>query len=237
MVKLVNGLGTEKALPITLSFPDIPLNINTPTQQLYGRPGSVRTGVSTVQSRQIAIDGSLYDADPAQIRQKADELLTFLAVPPIEVYRRSTEDRCLIARLSGVTQRWMDDDAELQLRIALSVLDPFWHGPQTTAEVTGTQTIEVGGSAPAFPVIKTAGAETAVTISNTTTGQSIVVTGLSSAGVIEVDCANYTCTVGGAGRLDLIDESWFASGFELRPGDNEITTTAAIELVYRPRWY
>ena len=55
--------------------------------------------------------------------------------------------------------------------------------------------------------------------------------------MIEVDCANYTCTVDGTSRLDLIDESWFVDGFHLAPGENEITTTKPIELVYRPRWY
>jgi phage-related protein len=237
MVKLVNALGAEKVLPPTIALKRVPLDIAVPSQTLPGRSGEVKTGRSTLAARRFSLEGRIYDPDRAQIEQEFDSLATFLMRVPLQVYRRSEHDRFLFAYPTGAPQDWIDHGAELALSVPLVALDPYWYGPQTTAEVSGTQTIEVGGSAPTLPVIKTAGAETAVTVSNATTGQSIVVTGLSVAGVIEVDCANFTVTVGGAGALDHVNESWFASGFELRPGENEITTTKPIELVYRPRWY
>ena len=237
MVKLVNALGAEKVLPPTIMLKRVPLDIVVPSQALVGAPGEIRTGRSTLAARRFSLEGRIYYPDRAQIEQEFDSLATFLMRVPLQVYRRSEHDRFLFAYPTGAPQDWIDHGAELALSVPMVALDPYWRGPEATAEVTGTQTIEVEGSAPTLPVIKTAGAETAVTISNAATGQSIVVTGLSSAGIIEIDCANYTCTVGGAGRLDLIDDDWFASGFELRPGENEITTTKPIELVYRPRWY
>ena len=237
MIKLINRQGAQMILPATIIFKRVPLAIDVPSQPLYGRDGAVKTGKSTIQPRQFSLEGRIYYPDRARIRQELDELLPFLMQAPIEVYRHHEDTRCLTAYPLGAPQDWIDEGAELELQVPMIALDPYWYGPEVTVTVTGTQAIEVGGSAPTFPVVRTEGAEAAVTVTNTTTGQSIVITGLSVAGVIEIDCANFTVTVGGAGALDHVNESWFASGFELRPGENEITTTKPIELVYRPQWY
>ncbi len=237
MIKLVNRLGAQKVLPATIIFKRVPLAINVPSQSLYGWDGAVKTGKSTIQPRQFSLEGRIYYPDKARIRQELDELLPFLMQAPIEVYRHHEDTRCLTAYPLGAPQDWIDEGAELELQVPMIALDPYWYGPEVTVTVTGTQTIEVEGSAPAFPVIRTVGSVSGLAVTNATTGQSIVVTGLSVAGVIEIDCANFTVTVGGAGALDHVNEGWFASGFELVPGANEITTTAPIEIVYRPRWY
>jgi len=43
--------------------------------------------------------------------------------------------------------------------------------------------------------------------------------------------------VDGDNRLDLITEDWLLTGFDLLPGQNQITTNTPVTLVYRPRWY
>lgn len=237
MVKLVNALGAEKVLPPTIALKRVPLDIAVPSQTLLGRSGEVKTGRSTLAARRFSLEGRIYHPDREQIEQEFDSLMAFLMCAPLQVYRRSEHDRFLVVHPQGAPQDWIDHGAELALNVPLVALDPYWYGPEVTVIVTGTQTVEVEGSASAFPVIRTVGSVSGLAVTNTTTGQSIVVTGPSSAGVIEIDCANYTCTVDGTSRLDLIDESWFVDGFELRPGENEITTTKPIELVYRPRWY
>lgn len=237
MVKLVNALGTEKILPPTIMLKRVPLDIVVPSQSLVGRAGEVKTGTSTLAARRFSLEGRIYDPNRTQIEQEFDSLMAFLMCAPLQVYRRSEHDRFLVVHPQGAPQDWIDHGAELALSVPLVALDPYWYGPEVTVTVTGTQAIEVGGSAPTFPVVRTEGPEAAVTVTNTTTGQSIVITGLSVVGVIEIDCANFTVTVGGAGALDHVNEGWFASGFELRPGENEIMTTKPIELVYRPRWY
>jgi len=237
MILMTNRLGSEKLLPVTMSLTSVPFSLSVPTQTLSGGHGAVRTGRETIQQRQITISGVIYDPDKDKTRQELDSLLPFLMEPPIEVYRRHTDDRCLIARLLSVPQQWVDADAELHLSITLLALDPYWHGPETTEGITGTQDIEIEGTAPTLPVIRTSGSVSALTVTNSTTGQTVTVTGLSSAGVIEIDCANFTCTVDGENRLDLVDDDWFVDGFELWPGVNEVITTAPIEVIYRPRWY
>jgi phage-related protein len=237
MIRVVNRLGAEKLLPITMSMPDVPFALSIPTQTLPGGHGAIRTGRETIQQRQITISGVIYHHDKEAIRQELDSLLPFLLEPPLQVYRQHTDSRFLWARLLSAPQQWIGGDAELHLSITLLALDPYWYGPEVTVTVTGTQTIEVEGSASAFPVIRTVGSVSGLAVTNATTGQTVTVTGLSEPGVIEIDCANYTCTVDGTSRLDLVGDDWVASGFELVPGDNEITTTEPVELIYRPRWY
>lgn len=237
MVKLVNALGAEKILPPTIALKRVPLDIVVPSQSLVGRAGEVKTGRSTLAARRFSLEGRIYDPNRTQIEQEFDSLMAFLMCAPLQVYRRSEHDRFLVVHPQGAPQDWIDHGAELALSVPLVALDPYWYGPEVTVTVTGTQTVTVEGSASAFPVIRTVGSVSGLAVTNATTGQSIVVTGLSVAGVIEVDCANFTVTVGGAGALDHVNESWFASGFELRPGENEITTTTPVKVVYRPRWY
>jgi len=235
MIRLTNALGAEKVLPLTMSFRRVPLDIEVPSQSLYGRDGDVRTGKTTLRPRQFVLEGSIYYPDKGRIEQEFDALLSFLMKAPIEVYRHHTHDRFLRAYAVGAPQDWLAGGTELQLRVPMIALDPYWYGQEVTAQVSGTQLMHVDGTAPAYPVITTAGSVSGLTVSNAHTGQAITITGAD--GVVKVACDEYTVTVDGEPRLDLVDESWLVSGFELQPGENEITTTVPIAMAYRPRWY
>lgn len=233
MIKLVNRLGTDKELPLTMALTDVPLDRTVPTAALTGAHGSVRVGPATLQARQITLEGSLYYSD-GTMQAKLDALLAFLMESPLEVYRHTTDTRCLIAHLAGAPQRWIDE-TEVGLSIALIAPDPHWYGAEVTVGVTGTQSITVAGSAPTYPIITTVGSAAGLTVSNAATSHSIIVSGVT--GVISIDTNRYTCTVGGVPRLDVVNEAWLTGGFELVPGTNAITTNAPISVKYRPRWY
>ena len=235
MIKLTNALGAEKILPLTMSFKRVPLEIDVPSQPLYGLDGEVRTGKSTLRARQFALEGRIYYPDKERIRQEFDSILSFLMKPPIEVYRQHHHDRFLRAYPLGAPQDWIDLGAELDLRIPMIAHDPYWYGPEVEVTVSGTQTITVDGTAPTYPLITTAGSVATLVVSNLQTNKEFTVTGAS--GVFEVDNAEHTVTVGGANRLDLITDDWVLRGWELLPGRNQITTNTPITLVYRPRWY
>jgi phage-related protein len=237
MVRLTNALGAEKVLPLTMSFRRVPLDIEVPSQPLYGLDGDVVTGKPTLRPRQFTLEGGIYHSNKEHIRQELDSILSFLMHPPVEVYRQHYHDRFLKAYPMGGLQDWLDAGAELQLRIPMVALDPYWYGQEVTATVSGTQTIEVAGTAPTYPVIKTTGSASSLTVTNTLTGKVFTVTGAS--GVIEVSCdpRDMTVRIGGANRLDCIDEDWLIGGWALLPGENQITTNTPITLTYRPRWY
>lgn len=235
MIKLTNVLGAEKILPLTMSFKRVPLDMDVPSQPLFGLDGDVVTGKTTLRPRQFVLEGSIYYPDKGRIEQELDALLSFLMHPPIEVYRHHRHDRFLRAYPSGAPQDWIDLGIELGLRIPMIALDPYWYGQEVTVQVDGTQTITVDGTAPSYPLITTAGSVSNLTVSNLQTGKEFAVAGAT--GVIEVDNAQHLVIVDGDNRLDLINEAWFLTGFDLLPGQNQITTNTSITLVYRPRWY
>lgn len=234
MIRLVNRYGAEKILPRTISIPQIPLDINVPSQSLYGLPGAVKTGKSTLGPRQFTMQGTIIHRDKADTRQELDLLLSFLMQPPIEVYRHHEDNRHLRAHPVGGPQEWLTGDAEVRLRVPMVALDPFWYGLQATVEVSGTQTIEVDGNAPVAPFVRTLASAEGLTLTNATTGDELTVTGT---GIIEVDNANFTCRIDDNNVLDAASSDWLITGFNLLPGANVITASAPIELTFRPRWY
>jgi len=238
MVRLVNRQGAEKLLPETMHLKQIPLDLNVPTQTLHGLSGAIKTGKTTMRPRQLTIEGRIYHpGDKERIRQDLDDLLQFLSHTPIEVYRQEPHDRFLLAHPQGAMQDWIDLGAELALRIPMIALDPYWYGPEVEVTVSGTQTITVEGNAPTMPLITTTSSVSSLTVSNLLTGKGFAVSGAT--GVIEVDNdeRNPSVVVGGVSRLDLISEPWLLNGFELLPGQNQITTNTPITVTYRPRWY
>ncbi len=237
MVRLTNSLGAEKVLPLTMSFKRVPLEISVPGQPLYGLDGDVVTGRPTLRPRQFVLEGGIYHRDKTQIRRELDSILSFLMHPPIEVYRYHTHDRFLRAYPLGAPQDWLDGGAELQLRIPMVALDPYWYGQEVEVVVSDAQVIEVDGTAPTYPLITTAGSVSNLTVSNLLTGKEFAVSGAT--GVIEVDCdeRNLSVTVGGVNRIDLIDDDWVLHSWALVPGENQITTNTPITVTYRPRWY
>ena len=235
MIKLTNALGAEKILPLTMSFRRVPLEIDVPSQPLFGLDGDVVTGKPTLRPRQFTLEGGIYHPNKEHIRQELDSILSFLMHPPIEVYRHHTHDRFLRAHALGAPQDWIDLGAELSLRIPMVAPDPYWYGQEVEVIVTGTQTITVDGTAPTYPLILTTGHVSNLTVYNALTGKGIVVNGAT--GIVEVDNAQFTVSVSDINRLDLVNESWLLYGWELLPGDNAITTNTPITLAYRPRWY
>ena len=238
MINLYNALGAEKLLPETIILKNIPFAIALPMQQLHGMDGAVVTDKAAIQPRQISLEGRIYyPGDKGRIEQELDSLLAFLMHPPIEVYREHYQDRHLIAYPLGAPQDWIDRGAELALQIPMVAPDPYFYGQEVMVEVSDTQVIDVSGTAPTWPVITTADSVVNLHVANGLTGKEFTVS--SAGGVVEVDCfpLNLSVKVDGENALDLIDDTWKLCSWELLPGNNQITTSAPIALVYRPRWY
>jgi len=53
---------------------------------------------------------------------------------------------------------------------------------------------------------------------------------------VVVDCKEFTAKVGATNVADYMTDAFISGGFELIPGDNVLTGTAA-SVKYRPRWY
>ncbi|HHY71608.1 MAG TPA: hypothetical protein GX519_08215 [Thermoanaerobacterales bacterium] len=235
MIKLINAKGATRILPETMIFKNVPLDFKVPMQSLVGMDGAVKTGKTTLSSRQFVISGRIYyPGDKDRIVQELDGLLLFLRYAPIRVYRDKSHDRFLFAYPLGAQQDWIDKGIELALNIPMLALDPYWYGAEILEEVSGTKTIEVDGNALVAPYVKTKSSVSSLTLINNTTGDEIAVTG---SGIIEVDNEEFTCFINGNNRLDAVNSEWLLTGFNLQPGSNSITTNVPVELTYRPRWY
>lgn len=238
MVKLINALGAEIALPLTISFQKIPLEIFTSVYTFAGTNGGIKTGVATMPPRRFTLNGSIYMKNKKQLISYLDDLFEFLTKTPIDVYRDKSNERYLKAYTVGIPHEWLNRGREInKISIQFIALDPFWQGAKINETVIGTQTIDVAGTASTSPIITTTGSVEGLTVSNLQTGQTIEISGTT--GVIKVvnDENDPQVIVGGESRLDLINDAWLLKPFKLVPGQNEITTSTEITLAYRPRWY
>lgn len=232
MIKLVNVLNAEFTLPPTITLKRIPLEFKVPWQPLIGKFGGVKTGKTTVASRQFVLEGRHYClGDKKQLKDWFDALASFLVRPPIVVYK---DDRFLVTEALGASQEWIDKGVELGLSIPMLALNPYWQGEIVTKTIDGTQSVVVDGNTLTVPLITTADSVSSLQVSNSTTNQQISISGI--AGQIAVESAGLTLTVDGINRIDCANDEWLIRGFELLPGNNMITTNEKINLVYRPRW-
>lgn len=248
MVKLTNAIGAEKILPVTMSFKRVPLDIDIPSQPLFGLDGDVVIGKATLRPRQFALEGVIYYPDREQISREFDSLLHFLAKAPITVYRQQQDNRFLRARPLGAPQDWIDKGAELGLQVPMIAHDPYWYGIKQVDNRAVTSSgqawsLEVDGTTETPPILKISFASNCShpVISNGL--YSIELLGDFSPGdTVEVFNDTYTITKNGVNALHLACNEWLLRGFMLHPDTNEIKFTAAgtvsvvVEITWRPRW-
>ena len=237
-IRMINSLGEEKTLPLGLSMPSIDLGIDIPTMPLHAYDGSVVTGSPQVQPRQLEIAGSIYDPNKSVIRSTWDDLVRFLLQGPLKIYK--WEDRYIQAYCQGSHLNWLDDGAELEVRIPLLAPDPYWYGELESHAFSGTQTIINKGNVPVYP--KCRGTSIVpIDLQNTTNGNILTI---GRIGAKRVDCAEYTATL----QLgqdpnntinilnDVTSPNWFLDSWRLEPGANTIVSQNTIVIEFNPRY-
>lgn len=237
MVKLVNAVGQSKILRETLILRDVPLDFHTPYTPLTGLDGGARVGKTTVLPRNFEIKGRIYHAnDKTQNQTYLDELLLFLTKAPLKVYRLEEQQRYLMAYPQGAPQSWISLGQELEVTLPMLALDPYWYGNQVTETFSVSKTITIPGTAATYPVIVTTEKVASLKVTNNANGDEAEIVGGTS-GILTIDSYNMTALCNGTECLTRTKEKWRLNRFALMPGENTITTTQAIQLVYAPRWY
>ncbi len=237
MVKLINALGVEKTLPLTISFTNVPIEVSTPIHAFTNADGGVKVGRATIPPRRFSLDGSIYKAGDSTLEEYFSDLVGFLLSTPIDVYRLHDSDKFLRAHTLGAPHEWANLGKEIsKVSIQMVALDPYWYGAEKTESLTvGEKTITVEGSVLNYPLIVTA-STTDFKVEHKDTGQVVeVVNGTS--GVYQIDNVNHIATVGEVNALGIINNDWRLKGFYLFPGKNKINVTGAtVDIIYRPRW-
>ena len=243
MIKLVNALGATKILPPSMSWRLNRFEVSRPNVRLYG-DGAVPVGKNTIEPRQLTLSGSIFYPSKLQIAEEVDSIVSFLQHPPIQCYRKETDERYLICYPTAIPQEVLDGGAEIALDIHMTAFDPYWYGVETVMSASGLGPLVLdcanSGNAPTLPIIRgTVGGD--ILITNTNNGNKIELLGLIAGDSIYIDCANMYIAINGEPALLWANNEWLLYSLSLLPGNNKITVegpgTKTIEITYRPRWY
>lgn len=113
--------------------------------------------------------------------------------------------------------------------------DPFVYGEEHTVTLkSGNNVIDIKGSKPAMPVLELTASSTTVTIRNTTTGEQVRMTGVSSGSKIVVDMENYKATMNG--NFKAVDPT-VSDFWPVGPGEVTINLSGATgTMTYKERY-
>jgi phage-related protein len=184
------------------------------------------------KSRLVTIRGSITAADPDTLQATSDAMRAAIAPGNPGQLWLGRDDRYANAQV----ETWSDDTEDgmyfgvvVNISIGFRLADPFWYAASATTDALATAggTVTTGANAPASPAwsvtIGTGGTGT-VTLTNSTTGETAMLSGTFTAGdVIVIDRSAYTVTLNGASAFGLL------SGRipSLAAGANTITASAS----------
>ena len=245
MIKLINGASEEMTLPWTLMVQDASFQKSVPYSLRTGMDGGVRTGYETMRPREITIKGELAEGiddgytpvvidDRRETIAHRDALMAFLLHSPISIYRNSQDERFIYGYLQSDSVEWIWLGQQLRMSLTFVCPDPFWYGDEVTTSAPGT--ITVLGSAPSLPVVTFSGLGTVASLVNVSTSQTLSLSNDIAMGNVVVDCKEFTAKSGTTNVANYMTDTFVSGGFELIPGDNVLTGTAA-SVKYRPRWF
>ena len=218
-----------------------------PLIDLAGRDGAVVSRRSQLEPRRGALQGTLRAATWTDAQALLNALLAAMQDAPLQLRLGSATGRFITVWPENVDDTATTRPAWLTVNVPLVAPDPYFYAHAETWDSLGaaSQSVWNAGDAIVEPLIRIVGgtgSASAITIGNTTTGQSVTFSGTVSAGqVLLIDPVRRTATRAGVGVLTLMNQPFRVSGFRLNPGANTITRsfTGAVtgfHLVYRARW-
>lgn len=213
---------------------------DTPGMNRAYTAGGLRGGTT------IQIKGQIIGTSTTNVRDRID---TFIAAhaPGIGKKFYPHSDRYYNAEVVGFSG--LKFDGQIRFLVPFSVeffaADPYAYADSATAtsSLASGGTVTNGGHAPTFPTITVAvssiGTNGTVTIGNTTTGQSLVLTP-DATGTFTIDCAAQTVSRSSAYRPATHSGDWL----RLNAGANTITVTlggsatiSSMSFSHRNAWY
>lgn len=208
--------------------------------------GSV-TQAGRRKSRLVTVRGSITAADPDSLQEAFDAMRSACAPGTPGQLWLGRDDRYANAQV----ETWSDDTEDgmyfgvvVNVSIGFRMADPFWYGASamtTTLDVTGG-TVTAGANAPASPAWSMtigSGGTGAVTLSNTTTGETATLSGTFAPGdAIAIDRQAYTVTLNGVAAFGLLGGRIpsLAAGANTIAASATVVTLSALSCAYTARW-
>ena len=205
--------------------------------RIPGRPGFLHRSTE-IGEKKIIVNVRIIETDRAAVMSKAHTIAGMLHTEvPAKLYTRGDTlyDLAVLDGDVDIEQLFSTGHCELEfvnhsgLQYGADVSNGIVNGTPITVQGTyktrGVFVITLSASA------------TGLTLTNTTTGQSVKLTGnYVSGNIITIDCENESIKLGANLVMSHIDNS-ITRFFDLVPGSNTLTTTAGtVSLTYTPRY-
>lgn len=205
--------------------------------RIPGRPGFLHRSTE-IGEKKIIVNVRIIETDRATVMSKAHTIAGMLHTEvPAKLYTRGDTlyDLAVLDGDVDIEQLFSTGHCELEF-INYSGLQ---YGADVSNGVVNGTPITVQGThkTRGVFVITLSASATGLTLTNTTTGQSVKLTGnYVSGNVITIDCEDESVWLGSNLVMSHIDNS-ITRFFDLIPGSNSLTSTAgAVVLTYTPRY-
>ena len=246
-VHLTRASGLAYVPPVSLAVRGFVRPRAIPLLSLTGRDGAVVPGRVTLEPRRGTLEGTLRAATFAGAETLRDELLAALNDAPLQLRLGGAGTRFVTVWPESIEDTLTEWPSWPRFSIPLVAPDPYWyaHTETLTDLPAASQVVTNAGNAIVEPVIRVVGGTggaSAISVSNTTTGQTVTFSGTVASGqVLLINGSRRTVTRAGVGVLTLMNQAFRTGGLRLAPGANTITRAftgeiTTFRLEYRARW-
>lgn len=119
--------------------------------------------------------------------------------------------------------------------VQLAIVSPFNEIFSQAVHSSGSPT-ENQGDEDAYPILTVTNAPASLTVTNSTTGKKVVMTGVTAGSTVVIDVRNHTATMNGAdatGKINFVTSTWPT----VKMGSNNWTTTGgSLNVKWRDAW-
>lgn len=240
-MKITNAVGVTKVLPPSIFWKEVPLSIDVPITKHHD--GGVRSGKRRVNTRRFEIRGELLST-VTNLDSELDDLYSFLTRSPLKCYQRNDSTRYMKAELISAPRTYINPNDAAEIVITVEALEPYYLADTQASRPSDSAanfTIDVAGSAPAWPIVTLSGGSNPRLI-NLTNNSDLQYLGGNSGNSVILDAYVRTATRAGINVLDSMNRDTipnFFNGFYLDPGLNEFSLQGggAVTMTWYPRWW
>lgn len=244
-VKFVTARGQTIIMNPSFRVEGVPIERDAPSVELSYHDGAVsEPKAARLRPRQLTVSGHFYGDSVAECRLQRQRIIQGLMQGPVQIYEDALDEQFLIATFIRETHGYVPQTGRTMAKVSLQFRadSPCYLSAQQSRRLSSSGAINNPGFAPSTPIITIYGAVTNPSITNVTTGQTLVITDSITLGTsVVVDCKRYTATKDEIGMIGALNNDFLIDGFRLDPGPNIITVTGSgtkdVLITWTPRYY
>lgn len=230
---IITEAGQTVLLPESVALDDAELSVSMPASTIPGKHGRRRyKGLQRVEPRPLRASGILMGWTREEAEELAETYRSLLIGKEFQLKRYAEADRFIVVECTRIFTDYLRGRyrAEAQLlEFQFEASDPFWYGPELTANKTsaGRWNVTNAGTWQASPklTLTFAGTLEQVVLRNHTTDQEVAIGNVASGDTVVIDTEEFEIRKNGNNILHLAGDSFLVQGFQLEPGENDVRAT------------